>query len=41
VNNIKVDVIDTGWVDVNWSQLIEERVEWEAVVNMTLNITIA
>jgi len=22
VNNIKGDVIDTGWVDVNWSQLI-------------------
>jgi hypothetical protein len=33
-----VDVQDTGFEDVNWVHLAQDRVEWQAPVNMVMNL---
>jgi hypothetical protein len=38
VDNIRMDVGDVGWGDVDWIGLAEDRNRWRAVVNSVLNL---
>jgi hypothetical protein len=41
VDNIKIDLIDTGWSDVDWIDLAQERDQWRALVNKGLNLRVS
>jgi hypothetical protein len=36
--NIKIDLKEIVWVDVDWIHLTQVRVQWWAVVNMLMNL---
>jgi len=36
-----MDLRDTGWEDVDWMHLAEDRVQWKALVNTVINIRIS
>jgi hypothetical protein len=38
VNNIKMDLRETGWNGVYWIDKAEDRDQWTALVNMVLNL---
>jgi hypothetical protein len=38
VDNIKMDVGEMGWGDVDWIGLAQHRDQWRAIVNSVLNI---
>jgi hypothetical protein len=38
VNNIKVDLLEVGWGDVDWIGLAHDRDRWRALVNSVLNL---
>jgi hypothetical protein len=38
VNNIRMDLEEVGWGDVNWIGLAKDRNRWRAVVNSVLNL---
>jgi hypothetical protein len=38
VDNIKIDLEDGGWGDVDWIGLAQDRNRWRAVVNSVLNL---
>jgi hypothetical protein len=40
-DNIGMDLRDTGWEDVDWMHLAEDRVQWKALVNTVINIRIS
>jgi hypothetical protein len=33
LDNIKVDLVDVGWGDVDWIGLAQDRERWRALVN--------
>jgi hypothetical protein len=33
-NNIKIDLKENGWADMNWTHLDQNRDKWQAMVNM-------
>jgi hypothetical protein len=37
-NNIKIDFKETEYENVDWIQLAQERVQWQALVNMVMNL---
>jgi hypothetical protein len=37
-DNIKIGLMQTGWEDVDWSNLALERNKWRALVNAALNL---
>jgi hypothetical protein len=37
VDNIKMDLRDIRWRDVNWTELIRCRHQWRALVNTVMN----
>jgi hypothetical protein len=37
VYNIKMDLVDVGWGDVDWIGLAQDRDRWRALVNSVLN----
>jgi hypothetical protein len=41
VDNIKTDLGEVGWGDVNWIGLAQDRNGWRAVVNSVLNLRVA
>jgi hypothetical protein len=41
VDNIRMDIRDVGWGDVNWIGLAQDRNRWRAVVNSVLNLRVA
>jgi hypothetical protein len=40
INNIKVDLGEVGWGDVDWTGLAQDRDEWRTVVNAVMNFRV-
>jgi hypothetical protein len=40
VNNIRMDLGEVGWGDVDWIGLAQDRNKWGALVNLVLNLRI-
>jgi hypothetical protein len=40
VDNIKMDLGEVGWGDVDWIGLAKDRNRWRAVVNWVLNLRV-
>jgi hypothetical protein len=40
VDNIKLDLRETGWGGVDWIGLAEVRDRWRALVNMVMNLRV-
>ena len=39
-DNIKMDLRDVGFVDVDWIDITEDRVQWQAYVRMVMNLQV-
>jgi hypothetical protein len=39
VNNIKMDLRESGWDGMDWINLVQDRDQWRAVVNMVSGST--
>jgi hypothetical protein len=39
-DNIKMDLGELGIDGVNWTQLAQDRVQWQAFVNMVMNLQV-
>jgi hypothetical protein len=37
VDNIKMDLRETGWDGMDWTDLAQNRDKWRAIVNMVMN----
>jgi len=33
-----LDLIETGWENVDWMRLIQDRAQWRAVVNTVMSL---
>jgi hypothetical protein len=40
VDNIRMDLGEVGWGDVDWICLAQDRKRWRAVVNSVLNLRV-
>jgi hypothetical protein len=40
VDNIRMDLGEVGWSDVDWIGLAQDRNRWRAVVNWVLNLRV-
>jgi hypothetical protein len=40
VDNIRMDLREVGWGDVDWIGLAQDRNRWRAVVNSVLNLRV-
>jgi hypothetical protein len=40
VDNIRMDLVEVGWSDVDWIGLAQDRNKWRAVVNSVLNLRV-
>jgi hypothetical protein len=40
VDNIKMDLIEIGWAGMHWIDLIQDRDQWRALVNLVLNLRV-
>jgi hypothetical protein len=40
VGNIKIDLKEIGWSDMDWIDPAEDRVQWRALVNMGMNFLV-
>jgi hypothetical protein len=40
MNNIKMDLLQIGWDDVNWIGLAQDRNRWRALVNAVMNVRV-
>jgi hypothetical protein len=40
VNNIKMDLGEVGWGDVDWIGLAQDGNRWRALVNLVLNLRV-
>jgi hypothetical protein len=40
VDNIRRDLVEVGWGDVNWIGLAQDRDRWRALVNSVLNLRV-
>jgi hypothetical protein len=38
VDNIRMDLVEVGWGDVDWIALAQDRGRWRALVNSVLNL---
>jgi hypothetical protein len=38
VYNIRMDLVEVGWGDVDWIGLAQDRDRWRALVNSVLNL---
>jgi hypothetical protein len=41
VDNIKMDIIEIGWLDVDWIDLAQDRDKWRALVNAVMNLRVS
>jgi hypothetical protein len=40
VDNIKMDLREIGWDDVDWFDLSQNRDQWRALVNAVMNLRV-
>jgi hypothetical protein len=40
VDNIRMDLGEVGWYDVDWISLAKDRKRWRALVNSVLNLRV-
>jgi hypothetical protein len=40
VYNIKMDLLESGWGDVDWIGVAQDRYRWRAPVNSVLNLMV-
>jgi hypothetical protein len=40
VDNIRMDLGEMGWDDVDWIGLAKDRTRWRAVLNSVLNVRV-
>jgi hypothetical protein len=40
VDNIKMDLRDIGWDDMDWIDLAQDRDQWSVLVNTVMNIRV-
>jgi hypothetical protein len=40
VDNIKMDLGEIGWGDMDWIDLAEDRDQWRALVNTVMNLRV-
>jgi hypothetical protein len=40
VDNIKIDLIETGWDGMDWIDLAQDRDQWRALVNTVMNLRV-
>jgi hypothetical protein len=40
VDNIKMDLLEIGWGDVDWIGLAQDRDKWRALVNAVMNLRV-
>jgi hypothetical protein len=38
--NIKMDLREIGWDEVDWIDMAQDRVQWRALVNTALNLRV-
>jgi hypothetical protein len=38
VDNIKMDLVEIGWGDVDWIGVAQDRDTWRALVNEVMNL---
>jgi hypothetical protein len=40
VDNIKMDLIEIGWDEVDWIDMAQDRDQWRVLVNTVLNLRV-
>jgi hypothetical protein len=40
VDNIKIDLGETGWGGRDWKDLVQDRYQWRALVNKVMNLRV-
>jgi hypothetical protein len=40
LDNIRMDLVEVGWGDVDWIGLAQDRDRWRALVNSELNVCV-
>jgi hypothetical protein len=40
VDNIRMDLVEVGWGDMDWIVLAKDRNRWRALVNSVLNLRV-
>jgi hypothetical protein len=40
VDNIKMDLREIGWDDMDWIDLAQDRDQWRALVNTVMNLQV-
>jgi hypothetical protein len=40
VDNIKIDLRETGWNGIDWTDLTQDRDQWRALMNMVMNLRV-
>jgi hypothetical protein len=41
VDNIKIDLRETGWGDMDWMDLAQDRDQWRTLANMEMNLQVS
>jgi hypothetical protein len=40
VDNIRMDLVEVGWGDVDWISQAQDRHKWRALVNVVMNLRV-
>jgi hypothetical protein len=40
LDNIRMDLVEVGWGDVDWIRLAQDRDRWRDLVNSVLNLRV-
>jgi hypothetical protein len=41
MDNIKMDLLEISWGDVDWIGLVQDREKWRALVNTVMNLRVS
>jgi hypothetical protein len=41
VDNIRMDLVEVGWGDVDWIGLAQDRNRWRALMNSVMNLQVS